>query len=79
MEKQAAEIITSYDGEIYDEYSGRGMFGKTTTGVQVENSGDFFSIIADILEDGTDEEREEVAKAMRKLQWDNMGTNMIFY
>lgn len=79
MEKQAAEIITSYNGEIYEEYSGRGMFGKTTTGVKIENQEDFFNIIADILEDGDDEEREEVAKAMRKLKWDSLGLGLIFY
>ena len=38
MERQIAELIEDFcDAEIYEGYSGRGMYGRETTGVTVNS------------------------------------------
>lgn len=78
MTRDAAEVITAYGGEIYENYSGRGMYGSETAGVVFDSEADFFEAIADLLEND-EEDKEEVAKALRKLKTDNMGKSIIYY
>jgi len=45
MKRELAEIIVeackmySIDATIYEDYSGRGMYGRKTTGVEIDNAG----------------------------------------
>lgn len=78
MTQEAAEIICEFGGEVREGYSGRGMYGKTTTGIVFDSEGDFFEAIGEVMECDI-EDREEVAKAMRNLKTDSMGTGVIYY
>ncbi len=80
MNQEAAQALVdaNYELELYEGYSGRGMFGKETTGVTGSQS-DYDEAIATIMEDGEEEERSEVAKALRGVRTDNMGRDIIWY
>ncbi len=81
MTQQAAEILSGfYSNQLHTDYSGRGMYGKTTFAVSCEK-GDFYKTVADILEDNTysRKEREELANALRNIQTDNLGYDTIYY
>lgn len=83
MTNEAAEILSQYGGELRIDYSGRGMYGKTTAGLVVDTFQDFFNAIADCfhdcMEDNIIEEADIVIKALKNLQSDNMGNGYIFY
>lgn len=78
MTKEAAEIITEFGGELREDYSGRGMYGKTTAAVVFDGEQEFYSAIAEVMECDI-EDRETVANALRNIRTDNMGKGMIFY
>ena len=80
MNIKTAELIAeAHDGlEVYENYSGRGMYGETTSGV-VGSTDDFHWALAEIMESYSQHSREKVAEALRCLQRDNMGLDMIFY
>ena len=80
MKKEVAKIINNYcygDCEIYEDYSGRGMYGRTTTGIKSDSS--ITSLLADVMEKADEDEREMVADAMRSMRSDNLGLGMIYY
>lgn len=46
MKYETAKFITdNIAGELYEDYSGRCMYGKTTTGIVVDSVGEFMSEI----------------------------------
>lgn len=57
-------------------YSGRGMYGKTCLGVVTENLAE---LIAALIEGTNDDERKEVAEAIRTMQMDSFGRDTIVY
>lgn len=59
-----------YDAELYEDYSGRGMFGRTTTGVTSD------ATPYDVNEMQEDMEEAEIDPAFRK---DSMGLDYIYY
>lgn len=84
MELVLAEAIVreSYDLEVYEGYSGRGMYGAETSGV----TGSFSNIMSAVakMASGLDSEYEhdqEVLEALDKCSWrtDSMGYDMIVY
>lgn len=79
MKTEAAEIISDYVGEIYEDYSGRGMFGSTTTAITCDSEEQFNEGIAEIMENEDSENISIVAKAVRSLRKDSLGIGMIFY
>lgn len=79
MDKETAEILTEYGGIIYENYSGRSMLGRTTTGIKINDYHMFFHIIADVLEDGWENEQQQVAEVLRELYIDSLGTELILY
>lgn len=80
MKIEAAEIIANYGGEIYENYSGRGMYDKTTTGITFGSQTEFNRAFADAIKNsGDDDEKELLTSALSKLQTDNMGLSIIFY
>ena len=79
MTKEVAELLTKYQGEIYENYSGRGMFGRETTGITYEHKQEFYDSIADVMEEGDQEELEQVGEFLRNVKFDNMGLGVIVY
>ena len=86
MKLESAQTLCSYGTEVqlYEDYSGRGMYGKTTTGVVVESILSFYSSLADSLEDMLEyDDKEEVQKliaAMKDIHSsDSLGFSTILY
>jgi hypothetical protein len=79
MEKQAAEIILEYGGELHEDYSGRNMNGKETTGIVFEDDLEFLSVIGDLMIGADEIDCEVVGKELKKLRTDNMGKGVIYY
>ena len=80
MTKEAAKTIANYcNGKIDKNYSGRGMFGKTTYGVVIDDESELFYGLAEIMTSGNQEERENVAEWLCNIKSDNMGLQMIYY
>ena len=86
-------IETNEELQIYEDYSGRGMFGATTTGIVGTFDG-FFSAVGEYAHElvhnaldakGTGDRVECLSKSeafsesMRSLRWDNLGRQFIFY
>lgn len=81
MELKLAQLLEShnYDIRVEEDYSGRGMYGKTTAGIVCEEC-DIFEAIAGIMEYGDQEEREYVADEIRRgFRTDSMGLSTIYY
>lgn len=96
MQREIAKrIVVNTFGtlSLHENYSGRGMYGKTTTGI-VGSLSDFLESISNLFVDYSaemmDEEDEQMkelimnnvhdlADAVRELQTDNMGMDTIFY
>lgn len=69
--------------EWRESYSGRGMYGKSTSGVVVEQVTDIAQIAAHaaylLCEQGKMEEAEDLVDELDALQVDNMGLQFIVY
>jgi hypothetical protein len=79
MDIETAKILVEYsDGELelYENYSGRGMYGSKTTGV---TGSDIYGTISEIMCSATPEERVLVAEFLTNMSKDNMGLDMIYY
>lgn len=75
----AAESL-SLEMSISKEYSGRGMFGGTTTGINYESEGDLLQAIAKAAQAKKDDEIDEFVEDLAGLRKDNMGrSSMIIY
>ncbi len=57
-------------------YSGRGMFGDKCLGIVTDDVGDVFEAVINGVDD---DNRDEVARAMRGLRTDSMGLSTIVY
>lgn len=79
MTRDAANIFGNYGGVVRENYSGRSMYGETTTAVIFEDEHDFFLTLGDILERADKDECEEIADAVRHMKTDNMGKQIIYY
>lgn len=81
MKREIAEYIAdNFDGEIYENYSGRGMFGKTTTGVVLSKELDFFEFARVLIEDDVDFLPKGVLEDLEnRLKVDNLGMDLIYY
>jgi gamma-glutamyltranspeptidase len=86
LDKALDEI--GLEHEYREDYSGRGMFGKTTHGIVVDKWGDLLAAVASVAADigttyghemGTTESPDEFIEEMRKIRWDSMGHSMIVY
>ena len=68
------------DANIYEDYSGRGMYGETTTGVVVE-SGDIIASIINYADLFVDQE-EDLGNPLyniRSIRADSLGLAAIYY
>jgi hypothetical protein len=83
MTQKQAELLQNLnpDFDLHDDYSGRGMFGKSTYGIVVQSLSDFFNTIGDYIQDYADETEEIIllGEILSYLKWDNMGLEMIVY
>jgi hypothetical protein len=79
---QATELATVVDGEVRDDYSGRGMFGNTCYGVVVDSLDDLIDGLADFIHDieyRRNADPQVVGEALKKLRMDEMGLQKILY
>lgn len=62
--------LTKEECRVYRNYSGRGMFGATTTAITVDSQSTLLSIVAGL---------PKATKAIKQLRSDNLGRDMIYY
>jgi len=74
---------SDYDYEGVFEYSGRGMGGKATNAVKVDNLWHFHSILASIIEGATDDQDTKtlklIAQELKNVRFDKLGHEMVVY
>lgn len=64
--------------EVYEDYSGRGMFGSRTCGV-VGNFQNLVVAIAIAAKDLDDTSHEKFVEDLQDIRTDNLGRELIFY
>ena len=83
MTKQNAQFLkdcleySGEEGELYEDYSGRNMYGKTTCGVVFDHETLLMTAVLSFLK-----ENPELAKEIPefdKIQADNIGRSIIWY
>lgn len=92
MKKEIAELIIDhgYDMRIYEDYSGRGMFGDTTNGIVCDSLRDFLAAVSetffemildakDLGEDYDTENAKILLENVGRIRMDNLGTSLIIY
>lgn len=87
MKKTTADLLVSaaedndIDLEVYDNYSGRGMYGTKTCGV-VGNLRDLIASVAIASREFKDEEsysHEDFVDDLQNMRTDNLGRDFIYY
>jgi hypothetical protein len=73
---EAAESIGS-EASVYEDYSGRGMYGKTTAGVVLSSMTAAIAAAAAAVADA--DEPRDMADDLGNLSWDSMGRDIIIY
>jgi hypothetical protein len=92
MNKDIAEMLINYgnDLSIHEDYSGRGMYGETTTAITCDSKDDlmeaigecFFEMVLDAKDMGEDYDNtgvKELKNVLTNLQQDSLGRGYIFY
>jgi len=68
------------EARLYNDYSGRGMFGNTTTAVVCSSYAMFCSYVAYVASEMVHEDNEdEIIEGMQNLKVGNMGCDLVFY
>lgn len=82
MKQEDAEALVNvieglgYKAEVYDDYSGRGMFGRTTAGVVTDMSK---ALVEGAVEEMVEEDTLDDAEPFLGLNQDSMGLDIILY
>ena len=81
MRIEVANLLADYcGGEVREAYSGRGMLGKETAGIVVNDIGELFE---EFVRNATDIALEagsrEIDLSDFRLRWDGMGRQIIVY
>jgi len=86
MRRELAEMITEQCGELYEEYSGRGMFGNRTTGVSLSQYDPSWSELvattAFALGEMSADEYDtayELFEDLKRVRTDSLGLGTIVY
>jgi len=81
MSLEAAEAIVermddngAERAEVREDYSGRGMYGRTVVAVVAESISEFYDAALDLVEDG-----EIKASDVKGLGTDGMGRGIVIY
>lgn len=67
------------DLDVYEDYSGRGMFGRTTDGVVVDNVEQMLFDVLQYVKDNTNVRAELQNIHLSSFRIDNMGRKIILY
>lgn len=83
MEKQVAELLANVSGgEVREDYSGRGMCGRSTCGVTILSAGDMLGAIlndAKYVSEVVEDLEDEGIKIPEGFAMDSMGMDTIVY
>ena len=83
MKQRTAELLSEVEGEVYREYSGRFMYGKTTTAVTFPDLnkaiGSVARAVANACEFEDTETIEDMLKDFDRVKLDDMGKGIIIY
>jgi hypothetical protein len=86
MDKRVAEVVagsSSYNADIREDYSGRGMYGKTTAAIVMEEpAGLVHAFVVAALEaerEGDGDLADDIAKAAKRLRTDQLGRSVVVY
>jgi len=84
MLNQTADLLESEGGELYEGYSGRGMYGKETTAVTFDSESDAREAMLQVAyyaggEAGEDPTAEEVLEDLKKARFDSLGLGVVVY
>lgn len=71
--KDFETLVYDIDGEIYEDYSGRGMFGKSCLGITVEN------LEKSLFKLGKESLNYDFYQELEWFRTDNMGRSYIIY
>lgn len=74
--KRLIELIEAV-GKKPRSYSGRGMYGQTCIGIELEDISHAFTIGAAMAAEASVDEREDLA--WLHVEWDSMGLDAILY
>ena len=80
MDMKTAETIIMYqesgDLELYEDYSGRGMYGETTCGIVFDNIGELLAAVAEAM---LNEPENIDVHSLARVRIDSMGRGSIIY
>lgn len=87
MKVETAKKLSEFDSdiEVYQDYSGRGMYGSTTTGVVCYSERVLFNALAFYFENLDHSDQDEIDEFqntlddLKSLRTDSMGMRTIFY
>ena len=88
MQKELAQLLVEImedageEASIYENYSGRGMYGRTTTGLVVDNLALLLTNVianAERLSDYDNEWLEAKFPNINSLRYDSLGNQIILY
>lgn len=83
MTQETLDVLLKHDygGEAqgHNNYSGRGMSGKQTQGIEVPDLKYFFNLLGETMTAGDEQDLFIVSEYLNDIQWDNLGLNMIIY
>ena len=81
LAKEIVNLMENFgeEAELYEDYSGKGMFGKTTAGVVVDNFNVLLTCIITNADSLVDCHGEPVFEDIQNVKHDNMGVQIIIY
>lgn len=93
MKKEIAELLIEHnrDLNLYENYSGRGMYGKTTTGISCDDMAQVMEAVGecflDMIYDASSihndtydtSDAEDLVDALTNFQTDSLGLGIIVY
>ena len=86
MEMELAEKLVfvlnecGFDASVYENYSGRCMYGKSTPGVDTEASiGDILTSVIMFADEFIDRSNYPLFNDIKKIRSDQLGLGMIYY
>jgi len=84
MKLEVAKFICEIaDAELKEDYSGRGMYGKTTAGIIVDSSCTAGCIFGEAIEEawnqGKEEMMEDILHELKSYKQDSFGLDKIIY